>query len=141
MESKVPVWVDEARCKGCDICVSLCPAGVLSMRLDAHKVLGKVIEVSFPDSCIGCRECELHCPDFAIFVAEKGGTRHVQKPEGGAGLHHGSGPRRPLPAGGVFPLFGVQGGAVLPARALVLPAQPQVYRALDQPAGAAAHRH
>ena len=72
MESKVPVWVDEARCKGCDICVSLCPAGVLSMRLDAHKVLGKVIEVSFPDSCIGCREFELHCPDFAIFVAEKG---------------------------------------------------------------------
>src|SRR5699024_7941132 len=29
----------------------------------------------------------------AFFVAEKGGTRHVQKPEGGAGLHHGSGPR------------------------------------------------
>jgi hypothetical protein len=23
-------------------------------------------------ACIGCRECELHCPDFAIFVAPKG---------------------------------------------------------------------
>ncbi|WP_034583300.1 4Fe-4S binding protein [Helicobacter pametensis] len=67
----VPVWVDEKRCKGCDICVSVCPAGVLVMRLDSKMVLGKVAEVSFPESCIGCKECELHCPDFAIFVAEK----------------------------------------------------------------------
>lgn len=66
------MWVNEKRCKGCDICVSVCPAGVLSMRLDSKMILGKVAEVSFPESCIGCRECELHCPDFAIFVAEKG---------------------------------------------------------------------
>ncbi|ANV97752.1 2-oxoglutarate:acceptor oxidoreductase [Helicobacter enhydrae] len=68
----VPVWVIEERCKGCDICASVCPVGVLSMRLDSKKILGKVAEVSFKDSCIGCRECETHCPDFAIFVADKG---------------------------------------------------------------------
>lgn len=67
----VPVWVDESRCKACDICVSLCPSGVLGMKKDEHKVLGKIISVAYPDSCIGCRECELHCPDFAIFVADK----------------------------------------------------------------------
>lgn len=66
-----PVWVDEKRCKGCDICVSLCPCGVLGMKKDEHKILGKIISVAYPDSCIGCRECELHCPDFAIFVASK----------------------------------------------------------------------
>lgn len=66
-----PVWVDEKRCKGCDICVSVCPVGVLSMRLDSQMILGKVAEVSFPTSCIGCKECELHCPDFAIFVAQR----------------------------------------------------------------------
>lgn len=67
----VPVWVDETRCKGCDICVSLCPSGVLGMRKDEHRVLGKIISVAYPESCIGCRECELHCPDFAIFVADR----------------------------------------------------------------------
>ncbi len=67
----VPVWTNEERCKGCDICVSKCPAGVLSMQLDHTKVLGKIIKVIHPESCIGCRECELHCPDFAIYVAER----------------------------------------------------------------------
>lgn len=71
LNRNVPVWVNEKRCKGCDICVSLCPVGVLSMRLDSKVILGKVAEVSFPESCIGCKECELHCPDFAISVAEK----------------------------------------------------------------------
>ncbi|MGG7073272.1 4Fe-4S binding protein [Campylobacter sp. 9BO] len=72
MRDDVAVWVDESRCKACDVCVSNCPAGVLGMRLEASAVLGKMIEVVHPDACIGCRDCELHCPDFAIYVAQKG---------------------------------------------------------------------
>ncbi len=68
---QTPVWVNQNRCKGCDICVSHCPAGVLGMRSDPHRVLGKVIEVVHPESCIGCCACELHCPDFAIYVADR----------------------------------------------------------------------
>lgn len=67
-----PVWVDESRCKACNICVSYCPAGVLAMRDDIHAVLGQMIEVVYPSSCIGCTECETHCPDFAIMVAKRG---------------------------------------------------------------------
>ncbi|WP_394996326.1 4Fe-4S binding protein [uncultured Helicobacter sp.] len=69
--ANTPVWIDETRCKACDICVSLCPSGTLGMRKDEHKILGKIISVAHPESCIGCYECELHCPDFAIFVASK----------------------------------------------------------------------
>lgn len=72
IKENVPVWVDTARCKACDICVSYCPAGVLGMRIELSAVLGKIIEVVHPEACIGCRDCELHCPDFAIYVAEKG---------------------------------------------------------------------
>ena len=43
MPENTPVWVNEKRCKACDICVSRCPAGVLAMQLDAHKVLGKIL--------------------------------------------------------------------------------------------------
>jgi 2-oxoglutarate ferredoxin oxidoreductase subunit delta len=66
-----PVWVDESRCKACDICVSVCPAGVLAMRLEPTSTLGAMIEIVAPESCIGCNDCELNCPDFAIFVSDK----------------------------------------------------------------------
>lgn len=66
-----PVWVDNARCKACDICVDVCPAGVLAMRADPTSTLGAMVEIVAIDACIGCNECELNCPDFAIYVAEK----------------------------------------------------------------------
>ncbi len=69
--ANTPVWVDESRCKACDICVSYCPAGTLAMRPAPDSTLGSMVEVVAPESCIGCKECELHCPDFAIYVAEK----------------------------------------------------------------------
>lgn len=67
-----PVWVDTSRCKACDVCVSVCPAGVLAMVPAPNSTLGSMIEVETPTACIGCRDCELHCPDFAIYVAERG---------------------------------------------------------------------
>lgn len=66
------VWVDESRCKACNICVSYCPSGTLAMKEDPNAIQGMMIEVLDPTTCIGCRDCEIHCPDFAIYVAEKG---------------------------------------------------------------------
>jgi len=66
-----PVWVDTTRCKACDICVSVCPSGVLSMKQEPTSTLGAMISIEHPESCIGCNDCELNCPDFAIFVADK----------------------------------------------------------------------
>ncbi len=66
-----PVWVNTSRCKACDICVDACPAGVLSMKPDASSTLGAMISIVAEEACIGCNECELSCPDFAIYVADK----------------------------------------------------------------------
>ncbi len=66
-----PVWVNTSRCKACDICVDACPAGVLSMQQEPTSTLGAMISVVAPESCIGCNECELSCPDFAIYVADR----------------------------------------------------------------------
>jgi 2-oxoglutarate ferredoxin oxidoreductase subunit delta len=51
-------------CKGCGICVALCPKGVLA--LDAR---GKIVVLDI-NRCNKCRMCEMHCPDFAISIGE-----------------------------------------------------------------------
>lgn len=41
------------------------------MRQEVHSTLGSMIKVVHPEACIGCTDCELACPDFAIYVADK----------------------------------------------------------------------
>lgn len=69
--ANTPVWVNESRCKACDVCVSVCPAGVLAMKPEPTSTLGAMITIVSSESCIGCNDCELSCPDFAIYVADK----------------------------------------------------------------------
>ncbi len=52
-------------CKACGICIAFCPKNVFG-RNEAGKPV-----VEQPDECIGCRFCELHCPDFAITISER----------------------------------------------------------------------
>ena len=61
----VDIVIKEKRCKGCGICVALCPKQVLAVS-----ELGKVL-VRHLDECIACGQCELRCPDYAIFVDKK----------------------------------------------------------------------
>jgi 2-oxoglutarate ferredoxin oxidoreductase subunit delta len=49
-------------CKGCGICVALCPKQVLELDV---KEKSTVIR---PGDCICCTLCELRCPDLAITV-------------------------------------------------------------------------
>lgn len=58
-------------CKGCDICVKMCPERCL--RLDGRLVA----ELALPDLCTGCRMCELLCPDFAIRITNTAVTDAV----------------------------------------------------------------
>ena len=61
------VSVNTEWCKGCGICITFCPKNILVLN-DFDKV--EVVDI---DNCIGCRQCEYHCPDFAILVKENNG--------------------------------------------------------------------
>lgn len=52
-------------CKACGICMAFCPQKIIQ----ADKS-GKPL-ISEKDKCIGCRFCEIHCPDFAITVSDR----------------------------------------------------------------------
>jgi indolepyruvate ferredoxin oxidoreductase beta subunit len=60
--SSARIEIDAAWCKGCDICVKLCPERCLA--LDERQVA----LLTDPWACTGCRICEWLCPDFAIRV-------------------------------------------------------------------------
>ncbi len=51
-------------CKGCGICVEFCPKKVL--ELDE---LGK-ITIANGEDCVACGQCELRCPDYAVYLVE-----------------------------------------------------------------------
>ena len=57
--------IDENRCKGCGLCVAVCPKNVLELDPNNKIVVARL------DDCIYCGDCEVRCPDFAITVVRE----------------------------------------------------------------------
>lgn len=55
--------VDTSWCKGCGVCVYFCPKQVLEIKN------GKIF-IAREEDCIKCGQCELRCPDYAIYFEE-----------------------------------------------------------------------
>ena len=53
--------INTAWCKGCGICAAFCPKQALAVR-GGHVLLAEA------EKCILCGQCELRCPDYAIFL-------------------------------------------------------------------------
>ena len=53
--------IREDGCRGCEMCVDICPTKCLTYDHDAHKA--RVVEL---DDCIGCLSCRYLCPSGAI---------------------------------------------------------------------------
>lgn len=55
-------------CKGCGLCVDICPTGTLQLEDIIDSKFGVCVKADAPEYCIGCKMCEQRCPDFAVFV-------------------------------------------------------------------------
>lgn len=55
------VYINENWCKGCELCIDICPKYVLGKRMMKAVVIEE-------NKCISCGLCEEICPDFAIQV-------------------------------------------------------------------------
>ena len=64
------IEIEEERCKGCLLCTTVCPAGIIIQSDHINKQGYKVAEVPGSDmeQCTGCSSCAQICPDCCIRV-------------------------------------------------------------------------
>lgn len=69
------VAINEHLCKGCDLCVVVCPEHVLAMT-DRLNSKGWPIVALISDGCTGCTLCADVCPDgvFTVYRQERAGV-------------------------------------------------------------------
>jgi 2-oxoglutarate ferredoxin oxidoreductase subunit delta len=67
------VVIDELRCKGCGLCTTACPYGLIHMsdKLNRQGFLPAVISDEDQEKCVSCAMCARICPDVAITIFKK----------------------------------------------------------------------
>lgn len=76
-KSSVTVHIDTGRCKGCGLCISVCPREALYLDEQINQSGFKPVRFSEEAGCNGCQRCYLMCPDLAILVVRKKGTEGI----------------------------------------------------------------
>jgi 2-oxoglutarate ferredoxin oxidoreductase subunit delta len=63
------VEFDENKCKGCELCTTVCPVKIVVMDKERINVKGyHPATVKEMDKCIACSSCAKICPDVVIRV-------------------------------------------------------------------------
>lgn len=67
-KARITITVTEAFCKGCGLCVAICPkqAIQLSERMDSRGVHPAYL--ARPEECTGCTQCAIMCPDACLKI-------------------------------------------------------------------------
>lgn len=55
--------INYKKCTACSSCVDICPMQVFAKE-------GDKVVVKHPEKCIGCRACEVQCPQGAIEIVD-----------------------------------------------------------------------
>lgn len=66
------VYLIPARCKGCNLCIELCPRDVLRSSVNTNEKGYHLPEIipGMESACVHCEFCTMVCPEFAIYTLE-----------------------------------------------------------------------
>jgi len=62
------IVIDRERCKGCLLCISFCPKGLISVDKNLNRRGVKPVKFHESPECLGCTMCAIICPDSCIEV-------------------------------------------------------------------------
>lgn len=63
------ITINEALCKGCEMCVNACPKHLLALSKTRINAKGyHPAEMTDQSQCTGCKSCATMCPDVVITV-------------------------------------------------------------------------
>ena len=63
------VTIDQDVCKGCGLCIAVCPKGIIKLSETQLNTKGySPAEITDMDACTGCASCARMCPDVALTV-------------------------------------------------------------------------
>jgi len=62
------VKLNQKWCKGCGLCIEICPKNVYDRESKVSPKGFREIIIKNPDLCNQCQLCELLCPDLAITI-------------------------------------------------------------------------
>lgn len=64
------VVINKEKCKGCLLCVSFCPKGLLIVDTELNTKGIRPVKLKEAAGCIGCAQCAVICPDCCIEIHE-----------------------------------------------------------------------
>jgi 2-oxoglutarate ferredoxin oxidoreductase subunit delta len=69
------IYLIPSRCKGCNLCIELCPREVLRSSDNTNEKGYHLPEIipGMKSACVHCEFCTMVCPEFAIFTLEDAG--------------------------------------------------------------------
>jgi 2-oxoglutarate ferredoxin oxidoreductase subunit delta len=63
------VKITQDKCKGCGLCITVCPQKILSLSVDTYNNKGiHPIVLIDPEKCVDCGLCSIMCPDMALEI-------------------------------------------------------------------------
>ena len=73
------IVIDSERCKGCELCTTVCPQDVIRMSSSFNSMGYRCAQLIDPaGACTGCAVCAIVCPDAAITVYRQVAPRAAQ---------------------------------------------------------------